>query len=521
MNSDRTARRGGTTLTVSFLAAGALVVGASALLVRGVGSSDGGPGGQDRFVVARGSFEISIPAAGELTALKETEIRNRYDYRAVITEIAKEGATVRKGEVLFRLSDQEIRNKIKDAEDEVNSAQIALVAAQSDLAIRQSTADSEVDKADLQVMLARLALKAWEDGEDVSKRKELALELETAEINYNRLVDRYEQSRQLVEKQFISEDEFKRDEIAMIEARARLDQAKLDAEIYEKYVYEQDLATKTSDVEQAEAELERVRERCRVELETAQAEVASKSHQLQSRQERLAEFQEQLSYCTVTAPEDGWVVYASSLQSGGRWWRNDGQPPTVGTELQRNDLVIVLPDTTQMVAAVKVNESLSGLIQPGQRASITYDAMRDVVLRGTVTSIGVLAESGGWIDRNRRDYTVKIAIEGANDLGLKPSMRCKADVYVGRVDDTLFVPVQAVFREGPASYVYVPQGSGYAQREVNLGKSSELYVQVLGGLDENDVVLLRQPGPQEVTARLEKKDDPERGERSFWARGAE
>jgi HlyD family secretion protein len=501
-------------VVVAAAVGGILVILAAALLV---GTSRGHRAGAapDHYTVVRGTFDISVPASGELAALNQIEIRNRFDYRAVITEIVKEGSAVRKGDLLFRLNDQEVRNKIKDAEDTLNNAQSALVTAQAKLDIQLSAEQSALAKADLDVTLAELALKAWTEGEDVSRQNELELELATAAANCERLVARYEESRKLVERQFISQDEFKRDEIAKIEAEARLKQARLDERIYREYLREQDQANKRSDVEQAVAERDRVRERFKAELETARAEVASKEHNLRSAQERLLDLQEQAEFCAVTAPADGWVVYASSIQSG-RSWRNEGQPPTVGTELPRNELVIVLPDTSQMIAAVKVNEALSGLIQPGQHATIGSEAMPDVVMHGEVVSIGVLAESGGWIDRNRRDYTVKIRIDDANELPLKPSMRCKADIFVNRVQDTLYVPVQAVFREGSTSFVYVPEGSGYAQREIRVGRASEVYVEVVGGLAEQEVVLLRQPEPQEIVTRLAMRDD-NGGDRSAMA----
>jgi hypothetical protein len=173
---------------------------------------------------------------------------------------------------------------------------------------------------------------------------------------------------------------------------------------------------------------------------------------------------------------------------------------------------MVLPDTSRLQAAVKVNEALSGQIEPGQTATIVSDALPDVVLEGIVRSVGVLAESGGWRDPNRRDYTVRIELTDGNDLGLKPSMRCKADIYVGRVDDALYVPVQSVFRNGPLAFVYVPQGSGYAQQRVQIGRASELYVEVMEGLEEGSSVLLRQPAPERIASTIDVDSEDEAGQ---------
>ena len=132
-------------------------------------------------------------------------------------------------------------------------------------------------------------------------------------------------------------------------------------------------------------------------------------------------------------------------------------------------------------------------------------------LGGEVLSSGVLAESGGWRDPIRRDYTVKIQLNDATDLGLKPAMRCKADIYVDQVEDALFIPIQAAFRTGGTAYVYVRDGSRFAQREVTLGRASELFVEILEGLSEDEAVLLRKPRPDEIVARLEAKEPGDQG----------
>jgi hypothetical protein len=298
---------------------------------------NGGPA--DEHAVRRGSFEVSVPASGELAAKEQIEIRNKLDYRAVITQVIDEGEIVK----------------------------TKLITAQSNLETRLITIQAESEKADLNVTLAELALRVWEEGEHVSRQKQLDLAIETAEINHRRLVDRYEESKELVKQEFISQDEFKRDEIAMIEANARLEQAKLDKRIYVEYEYERDQKQKASDVEQALAERNRIEKRHEAEALTARRGVESAQHDLQSREVRLADLEEQLELCTVLAPSDGLVVYAGSLEDH-RWSRMNRGELQAGTEVRKNELLMILPDTSTMTAEVKVSESLTGLIEPGQRA---------------------------------------------------------------------------------------------------------------------------------------------------------
>ena len=89
-------------------------------------------------------------------------------------------------------------------------------------------------------------------------------------------------------------------------------------------------------------------------------------------------------------------------------------------------------------------------------------------------------------------------LTGIDDLSLKPSMRCKAEIYVGIVEDAIYVPLQAVYREGTDAFVYVPESAGYSQRRVDLGKASGLHVEITDGLDQGELVLLREPEEEEM-----------------------
>jgi len=492
-----------------FLAASLAVAVAAAPI--GCGGGEGGDeqaaqlvAARDLHAVEKGSFDMVLPVSGELAAQQQVELRNKLETRAVITEIAPEGTRVSKGEVLVRLAQEELLDKIKDSKDKVNTANSSVIAAQQSLAIKQGEKQSELDKADVAVKIAELALQGWQEGEVVNKRQQLELAKETAGINLDRLKGRFEESAKLVSQGYIAKDEFEKDRIAMIEAEAKVKQAALDLEVYEKYTFFQDEAKKKSDLDQARAERARVEEKFNAELVKAQADLESANFQLQSAKDRLQNLEMQLTYTTLTAPIDGLIVYATSIDSsnGGRGG-GDAQPPQVGTELKPNELVILLPDTSRMVANLKVSEALSGRIRPGQPVTLYSDAMPNQPVAGSVTTVSVLAASGGWRDPNRREYTVKSALEADPSLGLKPAMRCKAEILLGRVDDALNVPVQAIFRQGPVAFVYVQDGAGFAQRQVELGRSSELLIEITKGLAAGDKVLLREPKSFEIVSKLD------------------
>ena len=55
--------------------------------------------GKDLHEVEVGSFNIVIPVGGELAAVRQVEIRNKLESRAVITEIVDEGTQVKSNRI--------------------------------------------------------------------------------------------------------------------------------------------------------------------------------------------------------------------------------------------------------------------------------------------------------------------------------------------------------------------------------------------------------------------------------------
>ena len=456
--------------------------------------------------VVRKDFIISTPVTGELSAVQQIEIRNKLEDRSVITEIVPEGSFVKKGDLLVQLADDDIQDRIKDGMDKVKTGESSVVAAEQTLEIRRSAMQSDLDKGKLDIELAQLAVQAWEEGDLVSKRQSNEIAIKTAEIDLARLQNRFEQSQALVEKGFLSLDEFELDRIALIRGDAKVKEAKLARDVYESYQIKQDRARLESTIEQNIAERARVKQRHEAEIVKLEADVESAKFRLQTSGERLQDLKDDLKECTIIAPNDGLVVYASSLGGSGWRGRGDEPPPQVGTELRPNEMVMILPDTSQMIANLKVSEALSGRIQKGQVTTVYSDSKPGVPITGQVQGVSVLAESGGWRDPNRRDYTVKVLLDADPSMGLKPSMRCRGEIMLGEVKDAITVPIQSVFRKGRTAYVYLKVSGGYAENPVTLGRASEMDVEVKDGLTEGQEILVRRPKPGEVVQELAQSD---------------
>lgn len=438
------------------------------------------------------TFEITATGNGDLRARKQTVLRSELEQTAAIVEIVDEGARVKKGDVLVRLNGDEIQTKLDDEMLQLESAKSELVGAENAYQIQLSDNESALRQASLKVDLSELELRKWQEGEVKEQRTKLQLDLERSEREEERLKAKLERSRELFAREFLSKDELDRDELAYVEAVSALQTASLAQKVYEEFTYERDLKQKTSDVEEAKAELDRVKRRNESELASKEASVTNRRRQFQLREERVAKLQKQLAATVIAAPTDGLVVYATSLNQN--MWNNDSGTLEVGTDIRPNQEIIMLPDTTEMMAVVKVPEALMGRVRQGQGAVVTIDAALGKKYTGTVESIGVMAQGGGWRDPNVREYEVRIGLDMDDEKhGLKPSMRCEARITLNTVEQALAVPIQAVFNEGRRQFVYTTQEARYVQRPVKVGRRSDLYAEIVDGLTEGERVLLREP----------------------------
>lgn len=496
-SAGRSNRRGGARTLLIAVTGGLAVVAAG---VGAVSMSTGGSGEEtplDLHPVSQMSFDVEIIASGELEALQQTEIRSELESQATINWLVDEGVHVEKGDTLVKLNSEAIETSVEDELLKVETARSDLIAAENGFEIQKNQNEADLRSARLKLDLAQIELRKWEEGDLVKKLEDLTLAIDQAERRLEQRKEAYEQSQRLFDRGFLASDQLKNDEIAYIDAQASLKTAKSNEWVYKTFEMEKKRKQLTSDVEEAVAQLERVKRQNASRLASKEADLTNRRRQLQIREDRLAKLRQQLEYTTVIAPTDGLVVYGTTAESRRR--RSSDGPMEIGQTVRPNELLVVLPDTQQMIAKVRVHEANAGLIDPGQKATVKIDAIRDHVFDAEVMDIGVLAETGGWRDPNLREYTVRLLIEAPNgQQSLKPSMRCESEIVVASVHDALAVPAQAVFRDDGETFVYTPAGTRYERTPVRVGRRSMSFAEIQSGVAPGQRVLLREPQPGEV-----------------------
>jgi len=451
--------------------------------------------GNDWYVVSRKDLVLTITSSGELESERQVNIKSEVSGRQPIIELVPEGTRVKEGDILAQLDRQAIEKQYEQEQLSVESALADKIAAEQNFNIEKNEAASRQRNAEVEVELVELQLNEWRNGTVPTKRRKLKLALEKAQRNLERAERDLVASRELYDQDFVSLNDLEDAEIKKLEAEEALATAEQEIEVYNTYTHRMEEQQKLTALQKAREELDRIKKKNDIELTRHQATLTAKTRALEIRQERLEDLDQQLEACTIVAPQDGLVIYASSV--GPHWRRNN--PIAEGRDIQFNETIFILPDTGEMMAALRVHEAQISAVQPGQDVDVSIDARPGEIVKATVKSVAVTAEDSGWINPNLREYKVWAKLPSGFDRSLKPAMRCTGEITIGKVQDALVVPQQAVFSEQDQQYVYTAAGSGKVKRQtIELGQSSDTFVEITSGLSEGQSILIRQPESHEV-----------------------
>lgn len=329
------------------------------------------------------------------------------------------------------------------------------------------------------------------DGEAKQKLRKFEDDLQVAQKELGQAKATLEGTTRLFEKGFVTRTDLQRDEIAYENSRLKVQTAETARALFLKYEFAKSAEESLSKYAEAVRELDKARRLAISKLAQARAKLKSAQGQygIQSRQKE--DLAEQLKKCTLPAQKAGLVVYGANRDDmvfyGGE------ERIREGAAVRERQTIITIPDTTRMSVNVKIHESYIKKVQRGLKARITVDAFPDEVLNGEVTKVGVLPDSQNrWMNPDMKVYLTTVAIDGTHDW-VKPGMSAKVEILVNRLDDVIYVPVQAVSPGDGKHLCYVARGSKPEPRVVEVGEFNDEFIEIKSGLAEGESVLLRSP----------------------------
>lgn len=446
----------------------ALVAGASPYLLKtwnGWGDRKEELGKLPRAVVRRADFNVVTNAGGQVQSSLQTKIECQVEainYRArgvtfsgsgssTILTLVPDGSMVKKGDILCTLDGSEFEE---------------IVRTQT---IRVEEEKAEVLEAELNLEVAELAVKEFLDGTFRRQVQEMDGKIKLAESDVERWADRLKWSEKMAVKGYVSLAQIATEQMSYTRSKQQLMIDRMARENYTKYTKARTLHTLNGAVEQARMQLRN--ERAGFERD----------------QERLAYYKRMVEYCTIRAPHDGFVIYASNMQGGGR--RGDDRDRIeVGYQVRQRQDLFYLPDLSKMEVIALLNESVVEQVRAGMPTKVEVEGIPGRIMEGhveTVTRLPLVDER----NQDVKNYVARVKIDTVPE-GLRPGMTAEVQILTGRRQNVLTIPPAALTIEEGQEVCYVARADGLERREVTVGAGDLQQIEVTGGLEEGEEVVL-------------------------------
>ncbi len=227
-------------------------------------------------------------------------------------------------------------------------------------------------------------------------------------------------------------------------------------------------------------------------------QVTSSKSQLDSAEASLMSAQNNYDNSYLKAPFDGVVAQVNVA---------------VGDQANTATVVATLI-TKDKIAVISLNEVDASNVKVGDKATLTFDALPDLNITGTVMQVDTL----GNVSQGVVSYGAKISLDTQDD-SIKSGMSVSASIITNTKTDVLLVPNAAIKSDSIGSYVQelpgiTPSASTSTQSSssgitsvtapvavsITTGDVGDSETEITSGLNEGDVIIIRTIAPTTSTA---------------------
>jgi multidrug efflux pump subunit AcrA (membrane-fusion protein) len=277
------------------------------------------------------------------------------------------------------------------------------------------------------------------------------------------------------------------------ELKADYEVARISQEIsrirFESAIHESDVKKKEIqlNLEKAGIALDKAKEQIENRFKIQKEEIKQKNLTIEQDKSRLNEAAATLQKMYVVTPAPGIAIISQSWSSGNKF--------QVGDQCWSGFPIIQLPDLSSLKAIVKINEVDISKISKGLKVEIKPDAFSDSIFTGIVNSIANLAVNKDESSK-LKVFPVEIWINETNP-NLLPGLTVSCRIIIDKIDDVVYIPIEAVHPEGNKYFVYKKTTGGYDKTAIERGANNSDFIIVTSGLNEKDKVALIDPFAQE------------------------
>ena len=175
------------------------------------------------------------------------------------------------------------------------------------------------------------------------------------------------------------------------------------------------------------------------DLNARTQEIKTREEQVRQQEAGLVSSRYNLSQARFESPFDG-IVTRRNIE--------EGENVVVGTMNNAGTVLLTVADMSVVEAEVEVDETDIPLVQIGQKATVTIDAISGKTFAGRVTEIGnspIQPATGPAATGPRTATNFKVTITlDAGAPEIRPGFTCTADISTASKTNVVSVPIQAL-----------------------------------------------------------------------------
>ncbi|MGB4736744.1 MAG: HlyD family efflux transporter periplasmic adaptor subunit [Fuerstiella sp.] len=440
---DAQTRTGDRMVTRIVVVVGVLMIGGAAAAVALLPGSSAKNQSLLTHTISRGKLTVSVTEQGTLESSNNTEIKCNVRGFNLVTYVVPTGTVVEEGQELVRLDTKVI-------EEQHSLTKTNTFIAEATLAETQANVEK-----------ASIAIEAYEKGRFRSQLQGLEKELAANQRNLRTARKMYERSESLFRQGYVTELQVEGDAFTVTQAELELKVKETEIKVLKDFTRKMQMETLGGNKTASESKLA--------------ADQAGLAMEIK-RRDRAAQ---ELKHCVIRAENSGLIIYPSAAS-----WKTTPDI-TEGATVRKDQVLLLMPDLTQMQVKLGIHESVIGRVRPGQKAIVE---LPDRTLEATVSEVASVTRPAGWWTGNVVKYDT--VIELPSEEGLKPGMSADVDVILAIHEDVLTIPVAAVVETEDGMYCWVQSKTGPTKRLIELGDSNDVFIEIIAGLNEGEKVVL-------------------------------
>ena len=447
------------------------------------------------YPVKRGQMVIGIVLRGSVNAKVKHKLALQAPFSTKLVKVVDENVKVKKGEIVAEFETADLLLKVEDYKLTIEQTKKDLAIAQAEREVLISTNREELRTAKDKVTECLDAYTRYVRLEGPRDRDTQNLAVSDAEKNLDDVETTYQEAKDTYDNSIFADSaaeetakkNVEKERQKVLAAETKLNSALLEKKLFKRYTYPNKLKDLRNKLAQARLGYEKAKVSTEAKLTQKDNAIYRLEITLRNNERQYQRHSSWIPMMTLTAPVDGIVTYGDP----DRIW---GNPEVkVGMDGRRKQVIITIPDMSQMIVDVNLPEQYRSKVGIGDKVIITPESLETVKMKGQIASIASLpVHTIPWDKSTPKIYRTVVSFQGKNPK-IVSGMSVQVEVVSRVLQNVISIPVEAVFEEGGQLLVYRKAFSGPEKVPIKIGASSDSAVEILEGLNEGDEVFLYRP----------------------------